>query len=327
MYHNILVISLSNIGDVLLTLPVVGALREGFPKAQISILVGIKAVAVAKDNPMFSEVIIYDKHKGLKEKLAFIKKLRKKGYDLVIDLRHSLFPFFLGIKSYYPKFFQKTDFGEHRVKKHLRSLKKLGLNTQKIHFPFYISEIAQENIKRILGEKKDSELIVINPTAASQLKCWYIERFILLTKRIQEILNLQIVIIGGKEDREKCSKICQEISGSLNLAGQLNLQELAALLERAKIFVTNDSGPLHLASALGVPTLAIFGPTDPLKYGPLSSLNRVVRKDLPCSPCELAQCSREHQCLKLLSVDEVFFAFKKILNEERLAPKDSFSAN
>ncbi len=327
--HNILVISLSNIGDVILTLPVVAVLREEFPGGNISILVGRRAYGAVKDNPEFSEVIIYDKSNTLKEKWHFIKYLRKRRYDLIVDLRHSLFPLFLGAKNCSPLFFKKAGSGEHRVKKHLSSLKRFGFKTDKIRFPFYVSEAARESIKRILGGKIEAGLTVINPTAASHLKCWGDERFILLAHRIKEISSFPLVIVGGREDREKCRKISGEIEGSFNLGGKLSFQELAALLERAKVFITNDSGPLHLASAIGVPTLAIFGPTDPLKYGPLSPLNRVVRKDLSCSPCELAQCpGGEHQCMKLLSVDEVFSAFKEILNEEqKKSQKDSIGAN
>ena len=327
--RNILVISLSNIGDVILTLPVVGALRDEFPGGNISILVGSRALEVVKDNPEFSEIIIYDKTKTLKEKLSFVKNLRKKHYDLIVDLRHSLFPLFLGAKNRSPLFFKKEGPDEHRVKKHLRSLKRLGFKIDKIRFPFYVSEAARENIKEMLSGKIKAGLIVINPTAASHLKCWGDEKFILLAHRIREISSLSLVIVGGRDDTEKCRKISGEIEGSFNLGGKLGFQELAALLERAKVFITNDSGPLHLASAIGVPTLAIFGPTNPLKYGPLSPLRRVVRKKISCSPCELAQCpGGGHQCMKSLSVDEVFFAFKEILNEEqKKSQKDSIGAN
>jgi len=315
--NSILVISLSNIGDVILTLPVAGGLRGEFPEANISILIGRRAYPAVKDNPEFSRVIVYDKHKTLGEKFLFIKKLRRERYDLVVDLRHSLFPLFLRSRYHSPIFAKRSKFPEHQVRKHLRSLGKFGIKPDKIRFPFYISEGAKENIKRRFGGRINSELIVINPTAASHLKCWADDGFILLAQRIQDVYNLPIAFISGREDREKCAKISGEIKGSFNLGGKLNFQELAALLQKAKIFITNDSGPLHLASALGVPTLAIFGPTDPVKYGPLSPIKRVVRKNLSCSPCELAQCPREHQCLKSLSVDEVFLKFEEIMNEAK----------
>ena len=327
---NIFVISLSNIGDVILTLPVVGVLREKFPEAKVSILVGVRGYEAIKDNPEFSEIIIYDKHKGLREKISLIKQLRSKHYDLVIDLRHSLFPLFLGVRYHNPIFLKEINSREHQVKKHLRGLKKLGIKVDKIRFPFYISKVAKENIEKKLGRYVNRELIVINPTAASHLKCWEDGRFVLLAQKIKHLSDYSIVVVGGKEDKEKCARISEAIEGCINLSGELNIQELAALLKRTKIFITNDSGPLHLASALDVPTLAIFGPTDPLKYGPLGKPNRVVRKDLPCSPCELAQCpGGEHQCMNLVSVDNVFLAFKEILNEEqeKNPPEDSIGAH
>jgi len=325
---NILVISLSNIGDVILTLPVAGALRDKFPQAQISILVGVKGYQVVKGNPGFHEVFIYDKHKGWKEKLSFIRNLKNKKYDLVIDLRHSLFPLLLRPRYHTPLLMKEPNPKEHRVKKHLRSLERLGVKTEKLRFPFYISKFARDDVKKKLGEKANNELIVINPTAASHLKCWRDDYFILLAQRIKDVYNFSIIVVGTEKDKEKCQKISSQVQDSINLCGDLDLQELGALLKITKIFITNDSGPLHLASALEVPTLAIFGPTDPLKYGPLSELNRMVRKDLPCSPCELAQCPREHQCMQSISADDVFCAFKEILNEEQQknTSKDSIGA-
>ena len=313
---NILIISLSNIGDVVLTLPVAGVLLDKFPKANISILVGMRAAEVVKDNPEFFEVIIYDKHKSLKEKLSFLKLLRKKKYDLVVDLRHSFYPVFLGAKYHTPFFFRKKFPEEHRFKKHLYALERLGLNVDRVRFPFFIPEESREKITAVIEGKGNRKIVVINPAAASHLKCWGEDKFISLAKKLKEISDFFIVIIGGEKDKGKSSKISCAIDGSLDLSGKLNLKDLAALLERTNIFITNDSGPLHLASAFRIPTLAIFGPSDPVKYGPLSPINRVARRQLACSPCELAQCPKEHQCMELLSVDEVFLAFKEILNEK-----------
>ncbi len=319
--NNILIVSLSNIGDVILTLPVAGALREEYPRAKISILVGVKGYQVVKNNPEFHEVFIYDKSITLKEKISFIRKLRSKKYELAIDLRHSLFPLFIGAKYHTPLLMREINPKEHRVKKHLRSLEKLGIKTEKPKFPFYVSPFAQKRVKEKLGENINKDVIVVNPTAASHLKCWGDDCFLSLAEKIKEVFNPTIIFIGGKEeiDKEKCKKISNRVKGSINLCGELELEELAALLKVAKIFITNDSGPLHLASALNVPTLAIFGPTDALKYGPLSFWNRVVRKNLSCSPCELAQCPREHECMKLISVEDVFSAFKELFNERKSA--------
>ncbi|MCK5505230.1 MAG: glycosyltransferase family 9 protein, partial [Thermodesulfovibrionia bacterium] len=177
------------------------------------------------------------------------------------------------------------------------------------------NDASKIQIKKIIGNIK--EYLVIVPSARWASKRWPAENFAQLIKK----LSIPCIITGSKGDKKRVQKIIGLLSKKtsdkiIDLCGKTDLKELAALLAGAKAVVTNDTGPMHIAAALNVPVVAIFGPTDPVKTGPYKwQTNRklkVIKADVPCSPCRKKQC-RELICMNKLDVDTVYRELKEYL--------------
>ena len=147
----------------------------------------------------------------------------------------------------------------------------------------------------------------MNPGATYGLaKCWYPERFGELGKRLVQKRNASILLFGTAEEGSTAKKIVEHIKeGAIDLTGKTDLLHLAAILERCQILVTNDTGTLHVAAAVGTPVVAIFGPTDPDTTGPWGEGHAIVKKEVPCGPCLKRVCPTDHACMKNIGVEDV----------------------
>jgi ADP-heptose:LPS heptosyltransferase len=306
--NRILVISLSNIGDVILTTPVLRTLSREFPSSRIDVMVGPNGKDIFDKDPRIFKLIIYDKHASISEKTRLQLKLKKLKYDLVVDLRNTAFPILL-----MPKYRTRTmqTFPKHIVhkrEKHLYRLHPLGIQDLNEGAYVYVPPEDDLYIERLIKENNITDpIVVINAGAKSHLKRWTVEGFAEIADRLARDTKASIVFVGVGED----SKIVDEVKHKMkerpyNFTNKTNIRQLAALLKRAKLLITNDSAPLHLGCAMGTKVLAIFGPTDPKKYGPTGEFDVVVNKKLFCSPCENAACKYNHECMKLVLVDEVY---------------------
>jgi heptosyltransferase-1 len=304
----ILVIKPSSLGDVIHALPFLKALKDTFPKSQIDWVISKNLKGILEDNPLISELIIFNKDawksvKNLPGTLSDISSLRKtlqlKHYDIVVDLqgllRSGLIAFSTttalkigfadareGSRFFYDKKISANN-SLHAVDKCLEIAKAVGAKVNKVKFPLFISKSAKAEIKKLLGDT--NEYIVIVPSARWVTKRWPAEKFASLIKKT----SVPCVIAGSIGDR----KIAQKIMGDrvqktghrtlkkvslmqkpgrenkiINLCGKTDLKELTALIAGSKAIVSNDSGPMHIAAALNKPVIAIFGPTDPAKTGP-----------------------------------------------------------
>ena len=161
----------------------------------------------------------------------------------------------------------------------------------------------------------DSLIIGINPGAAyGSAKRWYPERFARLSKILANKYNAKIIVFGGKQEQDTTELIVNISQVSiLNMAGKTSVRELMAIIKHCRVFITNDSGPMHIAAALGVPVVAIFGSTDPARTGPLGDQHIVIKKDVACSPCFLRKCYKDLLCMDLISVDDVLRGVKRRL--------------
>jgi heptosyltransferase-2 len=187
-----------------------------------------------------------------------------------------------------------------------------------------ISEERQKEASQMLeslGLEESQGLVGISPGATyGPAKHWFPERYGELADRIIRNLGARILIFGSEGDKEVASQVCQNAQVSLiDLTGKTSLGQAMALISRCQLFVTNDSGLMHVAAALRIPLIAIFGSTDPGKTGPLGDVCRVARKPLPCGPCLKAECSKERRCMDLISVDEVYDEVLRIFRE-RIGP-------
>lgn len=317
----ILVITLSNIGDVVLTLPVIGALRENFKDARIEVVVGPRAKEIFEADPRIDKMYVYDKSLSLLGKFKFLLSLKEKRYDLIVDLRNSILSFLLR-----PRFSSKPVMKlpkgiTHKIDEHLFRLSGMGLKTHPNSYPIWISQIDANNAHRLLNRKgiSDSDDIVcVSPGAKSHIKRWPEGNFAKACDKLIDESKVKVVFVGDASDNAICERILNRMRNyAVSVSGETNLRELAWCIKRSRLLITNDSASLHIAGSFGTPAVAIFGPTDHRKYGPRQGSGTALYKELRCSPCEVAQCKYNLECMKAVSAEEVFEAAKKILNEDK----------
>jgi ADP-heptose:LPS heptosyltransferase len=176
----------------------------------------------------------------------------------------------------------------------------------------HITKEDEEYCQALLKSEKVGEtFVVINAGAKSHLKRWNREGFAEVADRLIAECGVSVVLIGREEDKETVTAVMSKMKRKAhNFVGRTNIRQLAALMKAAKLLITNDSAPLHLACAAGTKVLAIFGPTDADKYGPTGEFDVVMCAKLSCSPCESATCRCSYECMKLISSSEVFEAAK-----------------
>ncbi|MBU0880800.1 MAG: glycosyltransferase family 9 protein [Candidatus Omnitrophica bacterium] len=308
----ILVITLTNLGDIILTTPVIATLRREFPAARIDVLLGPAGREVFEKDRNIFKVIIYDKHMPLAGKRRLQLKLKKLKYDLVVDLKNTVIGLLIGPK-YRTATIQHFPSGIiHSIDKHLHRLKSLGLENFDRYTYLYITPEDEAYVSGLLKASgvRDS-FVVINAGAKSHLKRWTQEGFADLADRIAGESKADIVFIGTKEDEAIVGAVINKMKQkSHNFIGKTGVRQLGSLLKRSKLLVTNDSAPLHIGCAIGARVLAIFGPTDPGKYGPTGEYDAVISKKLFCSPCEEAACKSNYECMSLILPADVYDSAK-----------------
>ena len=313
--NSILLITLSNLGDIILTTPVLVKLNEHFPDARIDVITGEVGKDLFTSHPKVFNVFIHKRGQSFADRIKQLQEIRTRKYDMVVDLKNSLIPYLAGAK-YYSRFRIFPDKKNvHKKEQHLSRLKSVGIkDAEDYNFFVPIMEADRKWIKQIVGAPYDN-MVVINPGAKSHLKRWPVEKYAELADKIKNELNMRVLFVGSGDDAETIRNVKNKMSQSAeNLCDKTSVGALAALMEKAKVVITNDSAPLHVASAVGAPTVAIFGPTNEHKYGPLSTNSKVLKAKVSCRPCENALCKvgPDEGCIGNISVDEVFEAVKGI---------------
>ena len=341
-FNNILIIKPSSIGDVIHALPFLKAIRGRYPDAVISWLINRGIDEIIRDNPNLDEVILFErkrwggfddigyKFKGLTE---FIRELRQKRFDLVIDLqglfRSGLITYLSGADSrigfanareFSPIFYNykvsHPPIEMHAVDRYLLIAKELGADITKKDFKINIPEKEKRYAASLISRNKKRPLIAINPSARWETKMWPLKRYAGLIDAIAVKLKAQPVLIGSKEDEVRVNELLSmTMSRPLNLSGKTSLLQLSALLKKVALLITNDSGPMHIAAAVGTPVIAIFGPTRPVRTGPYGNGHVVLQSGLPCANCLKKRCS-DLKCMESITVDEVFNSVKKLLKKD-----------
>ena len=324
----ILFVTLSNIGDCILSLPVLDAMREKYPQAKITCLVPSRPKEIFLDNPVVDAVIIFDKGARLREKIKLFFSLSREGFDEIVDLRNSFFGAFLPAKKRSSPLRMIPCGIKHMKERHLFRAGFCGVPLKREAFKsLHIPVSDKRFIEGVLSENKFNrdKLIVISPGSRSHSKRWDKRNFCRLCKMfVQE--GWQIVLTGDAGDQPVCAYIRQECGGKIvDLSAKTTIGQLAVLLRQARLLVTNDSASMHLASYLNVPVVAIFGPTNEKKYGPWSEDSAVVKKDIFCRPCEKAQCCfGTLACLAAIKPEDVFSQVKFLLADKGMGiPENS----
>ena len=341
---NILIVKLSALGDIIHTLPSLTALRQLYPAAHITWVVEEAAADLVKNHPYLDAVLISRRkswNKGFRrgqfrrsweEIRFFIKTIRQRPYDLVIDFhglfKSSIIVFLSGgkrklgydsLQELSGLFLNEKipeEMNKHAVERYLDFPRYLGAKIDRVQFVLPSNKEAEEKT-RILMDKynlEDKKFIAINPIAYWETKLWSNEKFAHLADLINNKLQMKVVLTGSeKEPIEKITSLMT--TESINLGGATTLLDLASLYKKALIVITTDSGPMHLAAAVETPVIALFGPTDPARTGPYGAGHTIIRTDLPCSPCFLKKCSTK-KCMEDIAIEHVFAVVKEKLTKE-----------
>jgi len=321
----ILVITLTNTGDIILTTPVIGALLNKFGGAKLDIAVGPNGKEIFERDNRVSKIFVYDKHSSFFEKFRLIKKLRNMRYDLACDLRNTIIPVLINAKFKSPMS-RRVKGRLHKVKQHLSVVKFMGVPLEGAKIRIEIGNDDFENAERLI-KNINKDYIVISCGAKSHTKRWPASYFAALSDIIKKSFGCEVVLVGKDDgyspdsDRVVADKVKMIMQSSpVDIIGKTNIRELAAVFLKARLVITNDSAPLHVASAVNAPVIAIFGPTDERKYGPLSEKSIILRKHLKCAPCEKAQCRSSYECMRKITVDDALNAVRKLLDVNIFKP-------
>lgn len=329
----VLVVSVNWLGDSILLTPAFKALKKARPSCYVAVMAHQRVREVFSDNPYIDEVIVFDEkssHRTLKSKLRFIKELKAKKFDTVFLVHRSFTRAFIcllaGIRKRigYARFKSVFVVNErvsmppkdiHRQDYYLWLFERAGISVAERNPKFFIPPAIEETSKSLLGGVKDlSCLIGMNVTANWRLKRWPKDFFSLLADRITQELGCCVVLIGASQDSGLVDEVARNMkSEAINLCGKTSLKELGAIIKKCSVFISNDSGPAHLAASLGVATLVLFGPTSAAITSPRGNAVMIVQKDTGCKiPCYRLDCA-DNICMKNISVEEVFQETKKII--------------
>jgi ADP-heptose:LPS heptosyltransferase len=314
----ILFITLSNLGDIILTLPVLDVLSKTFPEAEIDVMSGPQGADLFHPHKDVSNFIRYDKKISFVKKYGLFRELRKKRYDLVVDVRNTVLPFVLGARYRTRAIRHAAGDVPHKRDVHLSRLKEMGINSAGAQFHIPVTDHDRRHVDGLLRPVKGQPFIVVSPGAKSHVKRWPLKHYSRLCDMLAADPGLAVILIGDGNDAAVVRRVLFHMNTRpVDLTGKTNVRELAYLIGKSSLLITNDSAPLHIGSATGVPTLAFFGPTDPGKYGPLiRDKSSVLKTRLPCSPCEVAQCANirhRYACLRDISAEEAVREARRLL--------------
>jgi len=341
--NKILIIKLRAIGDVVLSTIVIPNLRQAFPAAQIDFLTESMAAEVVRGNPDLNQIIRLDRQsiQGLpfrtriSEHLKFIRRLHTEKYDLVFDFfgnpRSALLTWFTrakirvgynwrGRQLAYNCVVPSRAASVHEAEFHLDALKALNIPivTKKLSFPIdrntrqFVADFWQQNAftqKFVVG---------LNCSGGWRAKRWPLERFAALADQLVENCQASILLFWGPGEKDKVQQLITFMKHPAILTPPTSLKQLGAFIQQCQLIVSNDSGPMHIAAALEVPTVGIFGPTNPKLQGPYGAIHEIARKEtLDCLACNRIECEH-NSCMNQLTVAEVWLTVRRCIQKNKL---------
>ena len=332
MIHNILVIKLRYIGDVLLTTPFLHVLRQGFPDARVTMLVNPGTEDVLRHNPDVNETLCFPR-RGLLDQVQFYRRLHARKFDCVVDLTDGDRSAFISLvtrsglrigfnrerrlRGRLYSHCVKASYGAmHMIEYHAMVLPVLGLSSRIREPVLPISGQDRDRAYQILAtlQLDRKQWVMIHPAARYWFKAWPADRFAALGDALYG-KGFQVVLTGSRNDESIETEILRVAQRPiLSLIGKTSLLESAALMKQCRLFIGNDAGPMHMAAAVGCPVVALFGPSNPAVWGARGKSIRIIYKGLDCSECFHPGCFRgEQSCMKLITVEEVLEAAQEFL--------------
>jgi heptosyltransferase-1 len=322
--QKILVVKPSSLGDVVHSLPFLSAVKSRYPEAEVHWVIARGLESLLKGHPLIDKLIVINKDewkslsrsvRTVREIAGLFRALRREHYDIVVDLQGLLrsgiiasaagAPLRIGFEEAREgsRFFynRKVRAGKelHAVDRYLKIAAALGCSAEKVVFPFAPAKTVTGEAAKL--RELPAPYAVIVPGARWDTKIWPAVNF----GRAAAALPWRSIVVGSSADMQKADVVVGESGGkAVSLAGKTGLNELAEIMRKAVLVISNDSGPMHIAAAFGVPVVAIFGPTSPERTGPYGEGNIIIRREETCSPCFKKRCE-DLKCMKGITVATV----------------------
>ncbi len=331
------------IGDAVMATPAMSAIRSAYPEAEIALIANPVVAELLSGHPCCDRVIVLDKkreHGGLRGIFRFSALLRKERFDGAFLLQNAVeaaiiaraagIPIRVGYRTDGRGFLlthglsPSVSKGLHHTQYYLRMVRHFGIGEGEWRPTLTCTDRELAFADELLAGRNWA---VINPGAAyGSAKRWYPERFAVVANLIFREFNLNPLLIGSPGEAEIGVRIekCVE-TDVLNLIGKTSVREMMAVIARSSLMITNDSGPMHVAAALQVPVVALFGPTDPAATSPASTRSRVVRKPVECSPCLKRGCPTDHRCMETIEPHDVVMEARALLRSDRETPAENLT--
>jgi len=322
-------IQLRYVGDVLVTTPALRALKQAFPDARIDFLVERGCRPVLEGNPHIDELITRDGKVGMIDSVRLTRRLRARGYDVVVDYQGTPGSGLItratgaGIRiarrrpargPFYTHLVHDDDHEIYMARRKIAMLEPLGVEqpapsdhaalAPEMKVPDAARRHVDEFLERV-GVGTDETLIAIDPTSRRETRRWTAEGFAELADRVASSRKARVVFLWGPGERTQVQRIIDSSRGGHLLAPPTDLFQLAALIQRCRLHVGNDSGPRHIAAACGTPTLTVIGSTNEGSWTLPGGQHRVVFEPVHCRPCLKSTCPTQLECMNQLSADKV----------------------
>jgi heptosyltransferase-2 len=342
--QRILVREVNWVGDAVLTLPALEALDARFPQAEITLLARPWVGGLFANHPAVDRTIEYrseDAHRGVRGRWRLTRELKEGRFDLAVlfpnSLDAALTPWLAGIPRRvgyptdgrgwlltHPVSDRSAAAGRHQVERYLAIVRALGGDGM-LSPRLPVADEARRRSDALLRERgiaPTTPLVAMSPGSVyGSAKRWPADRFAAVADGLAESRGATILLIGSEGERPILNQAAAHMRRpAVNLGGRTDLLALVGVLERARLLVSNDTGAMHVAGAVGTPVLAVFGPTDAVATGPLGRCARVVRVPVPCSPCLLRECPIDHRCMTGVQVEEVLRTAMELLDASLGSP-------
>ncbi len=330
----ILIIKLRGIGDVVLSTIVLDNLKSDFPDATIDYLTDPPSIPALEGLPNVNRVLLFPRNSTW-GRIKLMNKIRNQKYDIVFDFfsnpSTALITFISGSKyrigfPYKGRKYAYNHYGPEERSKyhaailHLETLKKLSLTSTNKNLHFYIDKNDKMLAEKFIIESnlKNSFLVGISPSGGWASKKCDPDVFAKIGNEVVKKYNAKILILWGGSDKNDAEEIHKLIPGSF-LAPPTSIREMAAFIERCDILLANDSGPMHISTAVDTPVLSIHGPTDPKLQGPFGEKHEWINyAELDCIICNLLECPRNHECFRELPLERVLTKVDLLIRKNKL---------
>lgn len=329
----ILCIKLKGIGDVILSTIVLDNLHRDFPDAKIDFLTEAPSKAALEYLPQLNELILFSKDAG---PINLIRYIRRKKYDLVLDFysnpRTALLTFLSGSKyragfPYRGRKYAYNLFGPperdkfHAAQLHLEFLNSTGIsnNLEQLHFGLNKEDI--DFAEKFINDKfpADGLLVGLSPSGGWPSKKCDPDKFAEIGDAVKDIYGAKILLLWGPGDHNEAMEIIKLMKHKVVLAPITDIRKMGALISKCNVLIANDSGPMHISTAVGTPVLSLHGPTSPALQGPFGNKHEYVRLDeLSCIECNLLECPRHHECFRDLPIARILHKFNLLLEKNKI---------